>query len=41
LVLGWNNKKIRITIYVGTSKAEKRNCSTLLEFYEELNGKIM
>jgi hypothetical protein len=39
LILEWNNEKIKIIIYTGTSKKEKRNCDALLNFYEELNKK--
>jgi hypothetical protein len=33
------NKKINIVVFTGTSKAEKKNCETLLKFFNELNVK--
>jgi hypothetical protein len=40
LNLEWNNEQIKITIYTGISKAEKRNCDALLDLHEELKKKF-
>jgi hypothetical protein len=39
LIIEWNNEKMKIIVYTGTSEKEKRNCDALLNFYEELHKK--